>query len=89
MSDEPKTPPAVQRRLDAVGALVDHFLGDDWNGEVTDREAVATAIEALESLGRTDRWKAAIATWAKVVRTNENPTHALTQWAIFTNYKAL
>jgi hypothetical protein len=36
-------------------------------------EAVAREIEAIASLGRTDRWREAVAYWAAMVRDESNP----------------
>jgi hypothetical protein len=80
----------TERRIAAVDALVTRHLGSPWSGAIGDdqREQVAAEIEQLAVLGRTERWKDAITTWAAVVRERQDATHALIQWAIFTNYAA-
>lgn len=55
----------------------------------TTGEAVAKEIEELASLGRTERWKEAIAQWADMVRKADDPNletplgrDSYLQWAI-------
>lgn len=73
---------AVERRQEAISRV---FY--TWERrEHEDREAVAQDIETLASLGRTERWKTAVRTWAHIAR--EDP-QMFAQYSTYTNYAAL
>lgn len=62
----PAKPTATDRRYAAIRAIVDAHLVD---GEpVGTPDEIAKAIEALATLGRTERWQATVAWWAEAVR---------------------
>jgi len=80
---------AAQRRFDAIGDVIEYLMSEPWitvKPGMT-REEAASKIGELDALGRTHRWKVAIATWQAVVRDESRPLeHAITQWAIFTSH---
>lgn len=77
--------------MNAVSDTVDMIM-DGWLTIKEDMTRVEAAekIGQLAKLGRTERWQEAIKTWQAVVLDTEHPfEHAVTQWAIFTNFAAL
>lgn len=82
-------PSAQDRRLDAIKLVSEGAYGrvEIMNAEET--EALAQTIEALASLGRTERWALAINNWAGMVRDQANPrAWALLQGSIFAAHAA-
>lgn len=72
---------AKERRGDGIARVLYTWLrrdGIDW-------EDVAKDIESLASLGRTDRWKSAVKTWAHIARTDSD---MFQQYATYANYAA-
>lgn len=86
--EAPKAPAkstATDRRYAAIKAVVDAHLVD---GEpVGTPDEIAKAIEALAPLGRTERWQATVAWWAKAVR-GDDLRWALLQGSINAGYAA-
>jgi hypothetical protein len=83
---------AQTRRLIAVGMLVELFLPKDGEYKLvtSDRELIASNIEKLAQLGRTDRWKRSIRNWAGAVRQTENDRDlrwAFLQYLVYVNYQ--
>jgi hypothetical protein len=72
---------ARQRREHAVSRVLYTWL----RREEENAEAAAADIETLLPLGRTDRWKNAVRTWAAITRTDPR---MFLQHSIFTNYAA-
>lgn len=70
---------ARDRRGHAIARVLYTWLRREWD----DPEAMAKDIESLDSLGRTDRWKAAVRTWAHVARTDPD---MFQQHATYINY---
>lgn len=79
LSERPKN--AKDRRGHAISRVLYTWL----RIEHEDPEAVAKDIETLAALGRTDRWKTAIRTWAHIARTDPDMFH---QYGTYTNYAA-
>lgn len=77
LADRPKN--AKDRRGHAIARVLYTWL----RRETEDQEAMAKDIESLDSLGRTDRWKAAVRTWAHIARTDPELFH---QHATYINY---
>lgn len=70
----PKKVTAAERRMQAINAVITRH-----DGLAASRDEIAADIEKLAALGKTDRWQAAIARWAKEVRENESLRWALLQ----------
>jgi hypothetical protein len=79
LSEQPKN--AKDRRGHAISRVLYTWLRIEHENP----EAVAKDIETLAALGRTDRWQAAIRTWAHIARTDPDMFH---QYATYTNYAA-
>jgi hypothetical protein len=79
LTDRPKN--AKERRGHAIARVLYTWL----RREHEDPEAMAKDIETLASLGRTDRWKAAVRTWAHIARTDPE---MFQQHATYANYAA-
>lgn len=72
---------ARERRGHAIARVLYTWL----RRETEDPEAVAKDIETLAPLGRTERWKTAVRTWAHIARTDPELFH---QHATYINYAA-
>jgi hypothetical protein len=79
LSDRPKTP--SERRGHAISRVLYTWL----RIEETDPEAVARDIETLAPLGRSEKWKTAVRTWAHIARTDPVMFH---QFGTYTNFAA-
>jgi hypothetical protein len=79
LADRPKTP--SDRRGHAISRVLYTWL----RLEETDPEAVAQDIETLAALGRSEKWKAAVRTWAHIARTDPVMFH---QFGTYTNFAA-
>lgn len=79
LADRPKN--AKDRRGHAIARVLYTWL----RREHEDPEAMAKDIESLASLGRTDRWKAAVRTWAYIARTDPE---LFAQHGTYANYAA-
>lgn len=81
---------AELRRMEAVNKLLEDVMEIPWVKlrEGITRKDIAAKIEDLRKLGRTERWGTAIDAWKSVVLSNHDLSHAVTQWAIFTNMQA-
>lgn len=79
LSDRPKN--AKDRRGHAIARVLYTWL----RRETEDQEAMAKDIESLASLGRSERWKAAIRTWAHIARTDPD---MFFQHATYANFAA-
>lgn len=79
LAERPKN--AKDRRGHAIARVLYTWL----RREDEDPEAMAKDIESLASLGRTDRWKAAVRTWAHIARTDPGMFY---QHATYANYAA-
>lgn len=77
LTERPKN--AKDRRGHAIARVLYTWLRREWD----DPEAMAKDIESLDALGRTDRWKAAVRTWAHIARTDPEMFH---QHATYINY---
>jgi hypothetical protein len=78
---------AVEKRYDAIKAVSERVvtvkpsgLGTDWH--TRDRATVAGFIRELSKLGRTERWKANVESWACMVETEESDKD-FSEWAFF------
>lgn len=90
-----RKPSAQDKRFAAMRALGDAIVGTERNADgvlvqvwhVTDREQIAAAIRELAPLGRTDRWHAAVESWALLVLDTDNDMPwAFFQGSIWTGY---
>jgi hypothetical protein len=79
LSDRPTTP--QQRREHGIARVLYTWL----RIEESDPEAVAADIETLAALGRSEKWKNAIRTWAHIVR---HEPDMFQQYGTYTNYAA-
>ncbi len=75
---------ASDKRFDAIQAVNDAVVtvGENKTGQVwrtTNRTEIAAMIRELSSLGRTERWTAAIEQWARMVEDYSDDF----QWAFF------
>jgi hypothetical protein len=83
---------AFKNRQLAIGMLSQLYIPYDEQGvadymATDDRTEIAGNIEKLDRLGRTDRWKGAIATWAAYVRDPDNNLRwAFLQGMIYAGY---
>jgi hypothetical protein len=77
LADRPKN--AADRRGHGIARVLYTWL----RREREDQEAMAKDIESLASLGRTDRWKGAVRTWAHIARTDPD---MFQQQATYANY---
>ncbi len=81
--------PAVERRIDAIHAVARYVFPTRESVVILrKREDIATRIEALDSLGRTERWKGAVDAWAYVVRTEPALRWAFIQWHVYAAHAA-
>jgi hypothetical protein len=78
---------AVDKRYSAINAVSTRVvtvkpggLGTDWHSR--NRQEVAGFIRELSKLGRTERWKAQIEGWARMVETEESDKD-FSEWAFF------
>lgn len=81
-------PSAHDRRYLAIRDVTDKYV---YPGGVVigERADIATAIRALESMGRTDRWARAITQWANMVCDTNNDLHwAIVQGNIYAGHAA-
>lgn len=58
---------AQQKRYDGIGSIASKYLNDSPYPVTSDTKEIAETIMALESLGRTDRWRGRIRQWAAMV----------------------
>jgi hypothetical protein len=72
---------AKDRRGHGIARVLYTWLRREWE----DPEAMAKDIESLAALGRTERWQAAVRTWAHIARTDPEMFH---QHATYANYAA-
>lgn len=77
LTERPKN--AKERRGHGIARVLYTWLRREWE----DPEAMAKDIESLASLGRTDRWKSAVRTWAHIARTDPE---MFQQHATYANY---
>jgi hypothetical protein len=79
LNERPKN--AADRRYAAIAIFVyKHLLADN---PVLD---MVEDLSKMQGLGRTDRWKSAVRTWATVITGEADKNWAITQYAVFTNY---
>lgn len=78
---------AVERRIEALNTLNRRVVTTEYDPKIdklvttwhmSDREAIAYQIRELQTLGRTDRWRNALANWANMVETED-----AFEWAFF------
>jgi hypothetical protein len=79
LAERPKT--AAERRSHAISRVLYTWL----RLETGNNEKMVEDIESLTALGRTERWKDAIMTWAHITRVQPE---LFQQYAIFANYAA-
>lgn len=79
LADRPKN--AKERREHGIARVLYTWLRIEHENP----ETVAQDIETLASLGRSDRWKSAIRTWAHIARTDPD---LFSQHSTYTNYAA-
>lgn len=78
---------AEQKRYNGIVKLhMKYTTGTSYGVLSDDREQIASDIEGLLKLGRTEKWKTAVREWAHMVRTEKELNWAYYQWATFTGY---
>lgn len=82
---------ATIKRTNGIDAVIKKWYNVALNADRTFQDddviTMAAEIRALDSLGKTDRWKKAVDTWAAAVEYNRNQW-SLMQFGIFATHAA-